>query len=78
MLDETCNELSKNGLKKIILLSGYGGNPRFLTFFMETQLAKQRDYVVVLFSRGEDTDPERTKELKTLKKTTHDGHAGES
>jgi creatinine amidohydrolase len=26
MLEETCNELSRNGLKKIILANGYGGN----------------------------------------------------
>jgi creatinine amidohydrolase len=33
MLDETCSELSRNGLKKIILLNGHGGNGAFLQYF---------------------------------------------
>jgi creatinine amidohydrolase len=33
MLEETCKELSRNGLKKIILLNGHGGNTSFLTYF---------------------------------------------
>jgi len=81
MLDETCSELSRNGLKKIILLNGHGGNPRFLTFWLENQLAIQRDYEVVLFENDnpwKDTDPEREEEIKSLTKATLDGHAGES
>jgi creatinine amidohydrolase len=75
MLEETCTELSRNGLKKIILLNGHGGNTSFLQYFCQAQLAKPRDYIVVLFQP--DADPETQKEIASLKKTTADGHAGE-
>jgi creatinine amidohydrolase len=75
MLEETCKELSRNGLKKIILLNGHGGNSSFLQYFCQSQLAKQQDYVVVMFRPG--NDPVNGKEIKSLKKATLDGHAGE-
>lgn len=75
MLEETCAELSRNGLKKIILLNGHGGNTSFLQYFCQEQLAKQQDYIVVMFRPGEDQA--NAAELKTLKKAHLDGHAGE-
>jgi creatinine amidohydrolase len=75
MLDETCKELSRNGLKKIVLVNGHGGNTSFLQYFCQTQLNKQEDYIVVLFSPG--PDPVNEKEIKSLTKAKLDGHAGE-
>jgi creatinine amidohydrolase len=75
MLEETCRELSRNGLKKIILLNGHGGNTSFLQYFCQSQLAKQQDYIVVLFRP--ESDPATEKEIKSLKKAKLDGHAGE-
>lgn len=75
MLDETCKELSRNGLKKIILMNGHGGNTSFLQFFCQSQLAKHEDYAVVLFEEGRD--PVIDKEIQSLKKAKLDGHAGE-
>lgn len=75
MLDETCKELSRNGLKKIILLNGHGGNTSFLQYFCQSQLGIQEDYVVVLFSGGKD--PLNDKEIQSMKKAKLDGHAGE-
>jgi creatinine amidohydrolase len=75
MLEETCGELSRNGLKKIILLNGHGGNTSFLQYFCQSQLAKQKDYIVVLFRPG--NDPVISKEIKSLRKAALDGHAGE-
>jgi creatinine amidohydrolase len=75
MLDETCTELSRNGIKKIILLNGHGGNTSFLQYFCQSQLMTPKDYVVVLFQPG--TDPVLGPEIKSMKKTTLDGHAGE-
>jgi creatinine amidohydrolase len=45
MLDETCAELSRNGLKKIILLNGHGGNNSFVQYFCQAQLASPKDYI---------------------------------
>ena len=75
MLEETCSELARNGLKKIILLNGHGGNTSFLQYFCQAQLAEQNNYIVVLFRPGED--PVMDKETGSLKKAKLDGHAGE-
>jgi creatinine amidohydrolase len=75
MLEETCRELSRNGLKKIVLLNGHGGNTSFLQYFCQSQLASQQDYIVVLFTP--EPSPATAKEIKSLKKAKLDGHAGE-
>jgi len=75
LLEESCNELARNGLKKIILLNGHGGNTSFLQYFCQSQLAARKDYIVVLFQAG--SDAEMNKEIKSLTKATLDGHAGE-
>lgn len=75
MLEETCNELSRNGLKKIVLVNGHGGNTSFLQYFCQAQLASQKDYIVVLFE--EENNPQYRKEIESLKKAKLDGHAGE-
>jgi creatinine amidohydrolase len=75
MLDETCSELARNGLKKIILFNGHGGSTYFLQYFCQSQLASARDYVVVLFRPGADAAMD--KEIQSLKRAKLDGHAGE-
>lgn len=75
MLDETCHELARNGLKKIILFNGHGGSTSFLQYFCQSQLAFERDYVVVLFSSGPDEAMD--KKIQSLRKAKLDGHAGE-
>ena len=75
MLEETCNELSRNGLKKIILFNGHGGSTYFLDFFCQSQLASRKDYIVVLFQPG--ADQLLDKEIDALKTARLDGHAGE-
>ena len=75
MLEETCTELSRNGLKKIIIANGHGGSTNFLQYFCQSQLAGRKDYIVVLFQQGEDHV--YGKEIESLKKAKLDGHAGE-
>jgi creatinine amidohydrolase len=75
ILEESCNELSRNGIKKIVLLNGHGGNGSFLQFFCQSQLSSRRDYIVVLYQ--ESSDQELDKEINSLKKAKLDGHAGE-
>jgi len=73
LLESLCDEVARNGFKKIILASGHGGNRFFLRFFVQTILGKGKDYVVYL--REELIDPD-VKE-KTLE-TAFDFHAGEN
>lgn len=75
MLDETCAELSRNGLKKIILMNGHGGNSNFIQYYCQSQLYSRKDYVVVFFQAG--SDPEMDKEINPLKSAKLDSHAGE-
>lgn len=75
MLEETCQELSRNGLKKIILFNGHGGSTYFLNYFCQSQLASRKDYVVVLFQPGPDQAMD--KEINAMKAARLDGHAGE-
>ena len=46
MLQETSDEMARNGCKKIIIVNGHGGNTSLLPFFAQSQLDTPRDYVV--------------------------------
>lgn len=75
MLEETCHEISRNGIKKIILANSHGGNTTFLQYFCQSQLEKQRDYVVYLFTPS--VDAETQKKIVSMRKSTTGGHADE-
>ena len=76
VLQETCDEIHRNGINKIILVSGHGGNNSLLPYFCQMQLEKRRDYAVYLF-RQEDSE-EFEEKLNKMRKTDWDGHAGET
>jgi creatinine amidohydrolase len=46
LLEEVCDEISRNGFKKIIILNGHGGNTQFINYFIQSTLYKRRDYVI--------------------------------
>ena len=46
LLQETTDEMARNGCKKVIIVNGHGGNENLLPFFAQTQLEKAHDYVV--------------------------------
>lgn len=72
LLQETTDEMARNGCKKIIIVNGHGGNEHLLPFFAQAQLEKPHDYVVYVFD-------ERTPHSGgPPKKTSTDMHAGES
>jgi len=72
LLQETTDEMARNGCKKILIVNGHGGNDSLLPYFAQTQLDKPHDYVVYIFD-------ERTPQHGgPAKKTKIDMHAGES
>jgi len=72
LLQETTDEMARNGCKKIIIVNGHGGNEHLLPFFAQSQLAQPHDYVVYVFD-------ERTPQTGGPVKTDNlDMHAGES
>ncbi len=75
ILQETCDELARNGIKKIILVNGHGGNTQFLQYFCQVQLACRKDYAVFLYAPSDEGAMDE--KLAKLRRTTLDGHAGE-
>ena len=72
LLQETTDEMARNGCKKIVIVNGHGGNNSLLPFFAQSQMASPHDYVVYVYQHT-GTPPGRP----ALKSTT-DSHAGES
>jgi len=75
LLDETCREISRNGIKKIILVNGHGGNTAFLQYFCQVQLATPRDYAVYYTTPSSGQEAQR--KIAELRKTNIGGHADE-
>ncbi len=72
LLQETTDEMARNGCKKIIIANGHGGNEHLLPFFAQSQLEKPHDYVVYVFD-------ERTPSSGgPPRKDALDMHAGQS
>ena len=72
LLQETTDEMARNGCKKILIVNGHGGNNSLLPYFAQAQLSMPHDYVVYVY-RGASAAPGRPP-----MKTKVDGHAGES
>src|SRR5438309_5768996 len=53
LLQETTDEMARNGCKKVIIVNGHGGNEHLLPFFAQSQLDKPHDYVVYVVATGE-------------------------
>ena len=75
LLDETCREISRNGIKKIILVNGHGGNSAWLQYFCQIQLESPRDYVVYYTTPSVSQDVQQ--KIAAMRKTTIGGHADE-
>jgi creatinine amidohydrolase len=78
LLDATCEEIARNGFKKILIVNAHGGNPNFLRFFVQSQLERARDYVVYLYDPA-PPDQETADTISKLRKSdpSNDSHAGE-
>src|SRR5256885_9314399 len=74
LLQETTDEMARNGCKKIIIVNGHGGNNSLLPFFAQTQLEAPHDYVVYALgiTRSAQGEPKHKSNPAT------DMHAGES
>lgn len=72
LLQETTDEMGRNGCRKIVIVNGHGGNNSLLPYFAQSQMAKPHDYVVYVFGlpRREAGGPEVKDKV--------DAHAGES
>src|SRR2546423_5534702 len=74
LLQETTDEMARNGCKKIIIVNGHGGNNSLLPYFAQTLLEAPHDYVVYVqgLARSGPGEPKHRSNPAT------DMHAGES
>ncbi len=74
LLQETTDEMARNGCKKIIIVNGHGGNNSLLPYFAQTQLEAPHDYVVYVqgLARSGPGEPQHKSNR------AGDQHAGES
>jgi len=72
LLQETTDEMARNGCKKVLIVNGHGGNESLLPYFAQTQLDKPHDYVVYV-QWGANSAPKNP-----LKKDDLDMHAGQT
>ena len=72
LLQETTDEMARNGCQKIVIVNGHGGNNSLLPYFAQSQLAKPHDYVVYVFGLARQA-PGRPEVQDKV-----DSHAGES
>jgi creatinine amidohydrolase len=68
LLQETTDEMARNGCRKIIIVNAHGGNNHLLPYFAQIQLASPHDYVVYVMPL-----PNRVPVQDKI-----DAHAGES
>jgi creatinine amidohydrolase len=73
LLQETTDEMARNGCKKIMIVNGHGGNEHLLPLFGQAQMATEHDYVVYVYGLPDTTGPQRPKT-----RDQNDMHAGES
>lgn len=71
VLESVCDEIARNGLRKIILANFHGGNTQVLAAFVQSLLDKDKDYMVYS-SRIPKPTPDVGLEAAV------DGHAGEA
>ena len=74
LLENTCQEIARNGLTKIVIVNAHGGNDHLIHYFAQIQLASWRNYVVYV-----PQPPYRSEEPATSAQweTVIDDHAGE-
>ena len=73
LLQETTEEMARNGCKKLIIVNGHGGNEHLIPFFAQAQLDKPHDYVIYVLDGG------RSRAGGPAKKSAGiDYHAGEN
>jgi len=75
MLEETLDEISRNGFTKIILVNGHGGNI-WLEYFCMSLLHERKNYAVYVYGLPDESIyPETVKKL--TKSTNPGGHGAE-
>ncbi len=54
LLQEICDEIGRNGFRKILLVSAHGGNTGFLNYFVRAQMYDKHDYATLWTKATDD------------------------
>jgi len=77
LLENTCDEIARNGFNKIIIINGHGGNPELIKYFIQTRLEKERNYAVYFFQPSSDSVFNKQVNALRHSEARGDQHAGE-
>lgn len=76
LIENVCDEIGRNGFRKILVVNGHGGNTNLVNFFLQLMLYRRKPYAVYLAgwwpSKAEDREYYRE-----LMETEEHGHACE-
>jgi creatinine amidohydrolase len=75
LLEAVCDEIGRNGVKKIILVPAHGGNRHLAPLFVQLMLEKEKDYMVYLPQLL--GDPGFAQLMKETMESELDYHGGE-
>jgi creatinine amidohydrolase len=78
MLEETVEEMARNGCQKIVIANGHGGNDGLLQFFITTQLESPHNYVVYAWNGLGGSNANDIPPAARPSRPGVDGHAGEN
>jgi len=80
ILEETCDEIARNGFDKIILANWHGGNISLLNYFAQTTLHQRKNYSVYfvpfIFSLLDSMQQKQLKKFSAGIPESAMGHAG--
>jgi creatinine amidohydrolase len=76
MLDATCDEIGRNGFRRILIVNGHGGNPPLIQYFGQTRLEKRRSYVLYFYNQAAQRFDKETRALRHSE-PDQNLHAGE-
>jgi creatinine amidohydrolase len=78
LLEATCQEIGRNGFKRIIIVNGHGGNPQMIRYFIQNQLEKKREYAVYFFDPVTPKDISEKANKIRKSNPSFDMHGGEN
>ncbi len=74
MVERLCDEVARNGFRKILLASGHGGNGRWMNFLRNEVMDKSKSYVMYTYYVPLLANPDKDRKLLHV---PFDGHGGE-
>jgi creatinine amidohydrolase len=76
LIQSVFDEIGRNGLRKIVAYNGHGGNTHLLHFLAQSSLWEQKPYS--LYIPTAHLTPEQQEKWRTMRESSHGGHACES